>query len=74
MWELENNKTVRPSADKVIKIAEALGVTAEFLVDDKLEEFSESDKDKLFFEKYKASPLLIKKQMRAILSILTEGW
>jgi len=33
IWELENKESVRPSADKVFKLAGALGVTAEYLVD-----------------------------------------
>jgi len=34
IWELENRDTRKPSAEKVMKIAEVLGVTTEFLFDD----------------------------------------
>lgn len=34
IWELENRDTRKPSAEKLMKIADVLGVTAEFLLDD----------------------------------------
>ena len=34
IWELENKKPPRPSADKVAKIAVALGVTPDYLITD----------------------------------------
>ncbi len=33
MWEIENKDVARPSAEKLDKIASALGVTANFLID-----------------------------------------
>jgi len=33
IWELENRDTRKPSAEKLMKIAEVLGVTIEFLLD-----------------------------------------
>lgn len=33
IWELENKNPPRPSAEKVARIADALGVTAEYLMD-----------------------------------------
>ena len=33
IWELENKSPLRPSADKVARIASALGVTSDYLVD-----------------------------------------
>ncbi len=33
-WELENKPTTRPSAEKVFKLAEVFGVSAEYLMDD----------------------------------------
>lgn len=53
VWELENKDSIRPSADKVFKLANVLGVTAEFLVDDTdTLEPSVSVKDKAFFNKF----------------------
>ena len=38
VWELENKSNARPSADKLLKIADALSVSPEFLINDDLEE------------------------------------
>ena len=35
LWELENRDARRPSAEKLTKIAQALGVTTDYLLDDK---------------------------------------
>lgn len=35
IWELENRDTRKPSAEKLMKIADVLDVTTEFLLDDK---------------------------------------
>lgn len=51
IWELENRPVVRPSADKIARIAEVFGVTVEFLLDDGKQEVSESDVDKVFFRR-----------------------
>ena len=53
LWELENRETANPTMDKVAKIADKLGVTAEFLLNDDAAEPSESDADQVFFRKYK---------------------
>lgn len=34
LWELENRDTRRPSAEKLVRLAEVLGVTAEYLLDE----------------------------------------
>lgn len=51
IWELENRPVVRPSAEKISKIAEVFGVTVEFLLDDEKQELTESDADQVFFRK-----------------------
>ena len=51
IWELENKPVVRPSAEKIARIAEVFGVTVEFLLDDGKQEFSESDADQVFFRR-----------------------
>jgi transcriptional regulator with XRE-family HTH domain len=51
IWELENRPVVRPSADKLSKIADVLGVTVEFLVDDSKQELTTSDTDRVFFRR-----------------------
>lgn len=51
IWELENRPVVRPSAEKIARIAEVFGVTVEFLLDDGKQDFSESDADQVFFRR-----------------------
>lgn len=51
IWELENRPVVRPSAEKIAKIAEVLGVTVEFLIDDGKQSPTESDLDQAFFRR-----------------------
>ena len=51
IWELENRPVVRPSAEKIARVAEVFGVTVEFLLDDGKQEFSKSDADQVFFRR-----------------------
>ncbi|WP_070359442.1 helix-turn-helix domain-containing protein [Duganella sp. HH105] len=51
IWELENRPMVRPSAEKIARIAEVFGLTVEFLLDDAKQEFAESDADQVFFRR-----------------------
>jgi transcriptional regulator with XRE-family HTH domain len=51
IWELENRPVVRPSAEKISKIADALKVTVEFLLDDEKQTFTTSDVDQVFFRR-----------------------
>ena len=43
IWELENRDTRNPSADKLMKIAEILETTTDFLLDKKKSEPNDSD-------------------------------
>ena len=51
IWELENRPVVRPSADKISKIADVLGVTLQFLMDDEKLTPTKSDADAAFFRR-----------------------
>lgn len=51
IWELENRPVVRPSAEKISKIAEVFGVPVEFLLDDAKHELTPSDVDQVFFRR-----------------------
>jgi transcriptional regulator with XRE-family HTH domain len=51
IWELENRPVVRPSAEKIARIAEVFGVTVEFLLNDEKQEFSRTDADLVFFRR-----------------------
>jgi transcriptional regulator with XRE-family HTH domain len=67
MWELENRNPARPSAEKVARIAAALGVTPEFLLDDGRDSPDPGDVDLAFFRKYQKMPQDTKKRLRQIL-------
>ena len=51
IWELENRPVVRPSAEKISKIAEVLEVTVEYLLDDGKQTPTRSDADEVFFRR-----------------------
>lgn len=51
IWELENRPVVRPSAEKISKIADVLGVTVQYLLDDDKQTPTKSDTDEAFFRR-----------------------
>lgn len=51
LWELENRDTRKPSAEKLTKIAEALSVTTDYLLDDSSDPGEEVIKE-AFFRKF----------------------
>ena len=51
IWELENKNPPRPSAEKLAKIADKLGTTIEYLMDD--ESLLEEARDKHFYRQYR---------------------
>ena len=51
IWELENRPVVRPSAEKISKIAEVLEVTVEYLLADGKQTPTKSDADEVFFRR-----------------------
>ena len=67
IWELENRNPPRPSAEKISRIAASLGLTAEFLLDEKRESPEASDVDLAFFRKYQDMSIDTKKRLRQIL-------
>jgi transcriptional regulator with XRE-family HTH domain len=73
LWELENRETANPTMDKVSKIAEKLGVTAEFLLNDEQVAHSAEDADKAFFRKYQKLSAPTKKKIQDILNVIREN-
>lgn len=63
LWELENRTTRKPSAEKLTKIAEALEVTINYLLNDSSSSPSEIILKDAFFKKFKK---LSKKDRRKI--------
>lgn len=70
IWELENKAPPRPSADKLTKIAEKLGVTIEYLMDDsgKVPD-KEKASDVRFFRKYQRLDEKDKEKLRSIIDL-----
>ena len=69
IWELENKNPPRPSAEKLSKIAEQLGVTIEYLLgqDKKITEIDA--KDEMFFRKYRRMDPSIKSKIRKMVDL-----
>lgn len=72
IWELENRPVVRPSAEKISKIAQVLGVTVEFLIDDEKQEASESDLDQAFFRRIGRLNATKRSQLEKFLNAIDE--
>lgn len=72
MWELENKDVARPSAEKLDKIAEVLGVTTTFLVDATQTQPTEEVADKAFYRKYQKADPDVKAKLKRILDVLDD--
>lgn len=69
IWELENKNPPRPSAEKVGRIAEALGVTADFLIDGSQATPSEAVADDVFYRQYRSLDAQTKEKLRQMVDI-----
>lgn len=72
LWELENRDIVNPSAEKLVRIAEALKVRTEYLMDDKLTEVEPNEADEAFYRKYRGLHTSTKKKLNRFLEMLEE--
>ncbi|CAJ4651632.1 XRE family transcriptional regulator [Burkholderia pseudomallei] len=72
IWELENRPVVRPSADKIKRVADALGVTVEFLIDADRTEMTKSDADEVFFRKIGRLDPVKRKQLENFLKAIED--
>ena len=70
IWELENKNPPRPSADKIAKIAAALGVTGDYLITDEVA--VEDATDTAFFRKYRGMDAGVKDKIRRMVDLLGE--
>ncbi len=64
LWELEKGGSKRPSAVKLQSLALALGVTTEFLLDDRAAEPGEDDEDLAFFSAYRTLDPNLRRMIR----------
>ena len=69
IWELENKEPPRPSAEKLSAIAEALGVTVDYLFG-RYEQSLGDAVDRAFFREYAGLPETTKEQLRQMAKIL----
>ena len=70
IWDLENNNIPYPSAKKLSKIADVLGITIQYLLDGGT---LESAKDTHFYRKYQSLDNKTKQRIRSILALLGES-
>lgn len=67
LWELENRESQKPSAEKLASLADALGVSTEYFLDDDARAPEEKHLDEAFFRGYKSLKSKEKEQLRKIL-------
>ncbi|MBL1456499.1 MAG: helix-turn-helix transcriptional regulator [Methylophaga sp.] len=72
IWELENKAPPRPSAEKISKIAEQLGVTIEYLLDDQANITVENAADVRFYRKYQQMDDKTKAKIRSFVDLWDE--
>ena len=72
MWEIENKPMARPSAEKLARIAEVLGVTTDYLVNEARVEPTADDRDQAFFHRFQSADERVKNKLRAILDIIED--
>lgn len=67
LWELENRESLSPSAEKLASLADALGVTTGYLLDNDNRDPEEKEIDEAFFRGYQKLESNDKEQLRKIL-------
>lgn len=67
LWELENRESQRPSAEKLTALADALGVSANYFIEDDSRVPKEKHLDEAFFRAYQKLEPGDKEQLRKIL-------
>ena len=67
LWELENRESQSPSAEKLLALADALGVSADYFLEDDVRDPEEKHLDEAFFRGYKKLDTKDKEQLRKIL-------
>src|SRR6516164_10946597 len=72
IWELENKNPPRPSADKVARIAAALGVTSDYLVDPTDKADVAEAADQAFYRRYRKMDAPTKEKIRRMVDLWGE--
>lgn len=72
LWELENRELPRPSAVKLSRIAVALDVSLEYLLDEEEQVSLPDAVDKQFFRQYRGMDAKTKEKIRKIVGLWNE--
>ena len=72
LWELENKVSKRPSAEKLISLADALNVSHTYFIGDEDRPPSARELDEAFYRKYQAMWREDKARLRKIAEIFIE--
>jgi len=67
LWELENRESQRPSAEKLTALADVLGVSAVYFLEEDVREPEQKHLDDAFFRSYQQLDQEGKEQLRKIL-------
>lgn len=67
LWELENRESQRPSAEKLTALADVLGVSATYFIEEDIRAPEERHRDEAFFRNYQKLETTDKEQLRKIL-------
>lgn len=73
VWELENKNPPRPSAEKLSKIADKLGTTIEYLLDEGEDVSVEDAADAQFYRQYRKMDASTKEKIRQMVDLWGEG-
>lgn len=73
IWELENKNPPRPSAEKIAKIATALKVTTDYLVDESGAATEEDAKDVRFYREYRELTSDTRERIREMVEIMKKA-
>lgn len=73
IWELENKSPPRPSADKIARIAAALKVTTDYLIDESGVATEEDAKDARFYREYREMHPDTRERIREMVEILKKA-
>jgi transcriptional regulator with XRE-family HTH domain len=68
LWELENRDSQRPSAEKLQAVADALGATVAYFLEDGARAISQHHLDEAFYRDYLKLNRSAKKHLRKILN------
>jgi len=73
IWELENKNPPRPSAEKIARIADQLGVEIEYLIDDEAKITVEESVDAKFYREYRKLDPDIRKKIRVMAKLIGDN-